>query len=200
MESIHGRNRHETVTRCDETCELPPCDHQSRRDTTPLPRRYGCRIEAENAVPHDWVDEASRARRDKIEDKRFRAQFREETHAMTRTSPLKRTSEPEKIQRPPRTRAWVARQSTCDAHRQRCTTPASMETIRSTPLRMSIVDRTGPSTAGMVDRHHGSWTRHQGRNLDGTRVVVRQQRRLTALNMDPVWIPGSSHVVNVLLR
>lgn len=39
----------------------------------------------------------------------------------------------------------------------------------------------------MVDGHHGSWTRHQGRNLDGTRVVVRQQRRLIALDMDPVW-------------
>lgn len=108
-------------------------------------------------------------------------------HVVTCTSPLQRTSEPEKIRQPPRTRTWVARQSTCDAHRQRCTTPAFMETIRSTPLRMSIVDRTSPSTAGMVDGHHGSWTRHQGRNLDGTRVVVRQQRRLTALDMDPVW-------------
>lgn len=37
----------------------------------------------------------------------------------------------------------------------------------------------------------------QGRNLDGTRVVVRQQRRLI-LDMNPVWIPGSSHVVNAL--
>ena len=110
------------VTRCDETCEFPPCDHQSRRDTTPLPERYGCRVEAENAVPHDWSDEASRARRDKIEDKRFRAQSRKSARDDTHKS-TQRTSEPKEKEKTPRTRAWVTRPSTCDAHRQRCTTP-----------------------------------------------------------------------------
>lgn len=166
--------------------------------TTPTLRRYGCRYQKRESCRHDWFDEASRAIREKIEDKGSGRSSGKHAHVVTCTSPLQRTSEPNKIRRPPRMRTWVARQSTCDAHRQRCTTPASMETIRSTPLHMSIVDRTDPSTAGMVDGHHGSWTRHQGRNLDGTRVVVRQQRRLTALDMSPCGLPGSSHVVNAL--
>lgn len=166
--------------------------------TTPASKRCGCRYQKRESCRHDWVDEASRARREKIEDKGSGRSSGKHAHVVTCTSPLQRTSEQNTIRQPPRTRAWVARQSTCDAHRQRCTTPASIETIRSTPLHMSIVDRTRPSTAGMVDGHHGSWTRHQGRNLDGTRVVVRQQRRLTALDMSPCGLPGSSHVVNAL--
>lgn len=199
MESIHGRNRHETVTGCDETCELPPCDHQSRRDTTPLlGKSMGAGLQAENAVPHDWFDEASRAIREKIEDKGSGRSSGKHAHVVTCTSPLQRTSEPKKD-----TTTTSKENMGRTAEYVRCPSAAVHHTSvhgddRSTPLRMSIVDRTGPSTAGMVDGHHGSWTRHQGRNLDGTRVVVRQQRRLIALDMGPCGLPGSSHVVNAL--
>lgn len=197
MESIHGRNRHETVTGCDETCELPPCDHQSRRDTTPLPERYGCRVEAENAVPHDWSDEASRAIREKIEDKGSGRSSGKHAHVVTCTSPLQRTSEPSKIRRPPRTRTWVARPSTCDAHRQRCTTPRIHGDDRSTPLHMSIVDRTAhpPSEWWTDTTGHGRGSRkkpgrHAGRGTPATSLDSR--------DMDPCGLPGSSHVVNAL--
>lgn len=95
--------------------------------TTPA-ERCGCRYQKRESCRHDWFDEASRAIREKIEDKGSGRSSGKHAHVVTCTSPLQRTSEPSKIRRPPRTRTWVARQSTCDAHRQRCTTPASMET------------------------------------------------------------------------
>ena len=198
MESIHGRNRHETVTGCDETCELPPCDHQSRRDTTPLPRRYGCRVEAENAVPHDWVDEASRARREKIEDKGSGRSSGKHAHVVTCTSPLERTSEPKKdtTTTSNETMGRTAEYVRCPSGTVHHTTHPWRRFDRHLCacrllIGQPIHRRNGGRTPRVMDEASRKKPgRHAGRGTPATSLDSR--------DMDPCGLPGSSHVVNAL--
>lgn len=55
------------------------CHHAitSRDEDHPCRERYGCRYQKRESCRHDRFDEASRAIREKIEDEKFRAKFRE---------------------------------------------------------------------------------------------------------------------------
>lgn len=106
-------------------------------------------------------------------------------HVMTCTSPLERTSEPSKIRRPPRTRAWVARPSTCDAHRQRCTTPVFMETTDRhlcacrLLIGRSIHRRNGGRTPRVMDETSRKKPgRHAGRGTPATSLDSRTWTRV----------------------
>lgn len=154
--------------------------------TTPTLKRCGCRYQKRESCRHDRFDEASRAIREKIEDKGSGRSSGKHAHVVTCTSPLQRTSEPEKIRRPPRTRPWVARPSTCDAHRQRCTTPAFMETTDRhlctcrLLIGQPIHRRNGGRTPRVMDEASRKKPgRHAGRGTPAT--------SLDCFGHGPVW-------------
>lgn len=94
-------------------------------------------------------------------------------------------------------RTWVARQSTCDAHRQRCTTSAFMETTDRhlctcrLLIGQPIHRRNGGRTPRVMDEASRKKPgRHAGRGTPAT--------SLDCFGHESCGLPGSSHVVNAL--
>ena len=118
-------------------------------------------------------------------------------HAMTRTSPLKGPLNRKRKKKHPEREHGSHGRVRAMPIGNGAPHHASMETIRSTPLHMSIVDRTAhpPSEWWTDTTGHGRGSRkkpgrHAGRGTPATSLDSR--------DMDPCGLPGSSHVVNAL--